>query len=63
MSDYQLKKQIKEWAQKVGARQAMVALVNGGLGLSTAEKLVKGTYRSKPKEIRGKLEIILAGAS
>jgi hypothetical protein len=50
MSGDELKKQIKKWAKRVGEQRAKVELVTAGLGLSTVEKLLKGTYVSEPKE-------------
>lgn len=44
-----LKKRVERWAKRVGPRQAQVALVAAGVGISTAEKLAAGRYESVPK--------------
>lgn len=62
MSGDELKKQIKEWAKRVGQAKANATLVGKGIGLSTTEKLVRGTYEPEPKaRLREALESALAG--
>lgn len=63
MAGKELNKRIKAWADQVGEKQALKTLVTADIGPSTAEKLVKGTYKSTPKKIAKTLEAILAKAS
>lgn len=60
MNDNELTKRVKEWADRVGEKQALKELVTADIGPSTAEKLVKGTYESTPKKIAKTLEAVLA---
>jgi hypothetical protein len=61
MDGNQLKKRIYRWAKEVGIRRARIELVGAGVGFSTAEKLIAGTYGSTPKtRVAEALESLLA---
>lgn len=44
------KREIRRWAKLIGPARAQRALIAEGIGISVAEKLCKGTYKSEPKE-------------
>lgn len=48
MNGKELKNEIPKWAAKVGARKARLALLNAGIGYTTAVLLIKGEYPSTP---------------
>lgn len=44
-----LKKALNEWIKKIGPNEVKARLVKRGIGASTVEKLVAGTYEHEPK--------------
>lgn len=44
-------KLVPEWASSIGQTTAMRRLIDRGLGLSTADKMVHGRYGSTPKDV------------
>lgn len=50
MSGKKLKDDLKKLRKKIGVAQLKRELAWAGLGLSTSEKLAKGTYDSEPGE-------------
>lgn len=47
MSNQDLKKSVKKWADEVGHKKAMRALVNADISVAVAQKLFRGNYRSE----------------
>lgn len=64
MNSNELKKRVRAWAKEVGYQRARVELVSRGVGLSTTEKLLSGTYKPTPRErIAEALEAAIGHAS
>lgn len=46
---------VKAWADKIGRREALLLLMSHGISDSTASKLVRGKYSSKPGHLISKI--------